>query len=265
MDPFFYLVILAGILAGASTSLLGVYIVGMKMPFIGTCISHAAITGIVFATLAGLTYTTAAGVVFSVLAAISLSAVKADKPCIDANLGLAIMLSLMLGLAFMGMGLMQDSRTELLGLLWGSILFVRQETIITVAIMATALVLFLVLFGKEMKTLLFSRSIAAATGVHENFVYCIFLALCGLILSVNLRIIGGLLIFCLITNPPAAAYQICSSYKSVVIVSVFFGVLSAVGGLFMSLQFNLPTGAAVVLTSTAIFILCAGYSRLTAR
>ena len=60
MDSFFYLVIFAGAIAGASTGLLGVYIVGMRMPFIGTCISHAAMVGTIFALLLGLNPTVGA-------------------------------------------------------------------------------------------------------------------------------------------------------------------------------------------------------------
>ena len=54
MDTFFYLIIFAGAIAGASTGLLGVYIVGMRMPFIGTCISHAAMAGTIFSCLLGI-------------------------------------------------------------------------------------------------------------------------------------------------------------------------------------------------------------------
>ncbi|HEX41226.1 MAG TPA: metal ABC transporter permease, partial [Phycisphaerales bacterium] len=53
MDSFFYLVMLAGVVAGGSTGLLGVYIVGMRMPFIGVCISHAAMAGAVYSILLG--------------------------------------------------------------------------------------------------------------------------------------------------------------------------------------------------------------------
>jgi len=94
--------------------------------------------------------------------------------------------------------------------------------------MSLVLAVFVIAFGKELKVLLFSRSIAAATGVHEGFVYCVFLALCGIILSVNLKIIGGLMIFSLITNPAAAAYQICRGYKSVVFTATLLGMFSAV-------------------------------------
>jgi len=53
MDSFFYLVMFAGAVAGASTGLLGVYIVGMRMPFIGICISHSAMAGTIYSILLG--------------------------------------------------------------------------------------------------------------------------------------------------------------------------------------------------------------------
>jgi manganese/iron transport system permease protein len=261
MDPFFYLIIFAGAVAGASTGLLGVYIVGMRMPFIGTCISHAAMAGTVFSCLLGINPLIGA-VAFSVASAMSMAAIPPEKSRLDTNVGLAVMFSLMLGLTFLGMGLMENSRSEMLGLLWGSILFVRKKSVIAITAIGLLLVLFSVLFNKEMKVLLFSRSIASATGVHEGLVYCLFLALCGITLSVNLQIIGGLMIFSLITNPAAAAYQICRGHKAVVITSVLFGVLSTTAGFFLSFYLDLPTGACIVIVSTLIFAVSALYGSI---
>ncbi|MDY0357736.1 MAG: metal ABC transporter permease, partial [Sedimentisphaerales bacterium] len=109
-----------------------------------------------------------------------------------------------------------------------------------------------------------SRTIASATGVHETFVYALFLGLCGIILAVNLPLVGGLMIFSLITNPAAAAYQICRGHRAVVIASTLFGVLSAVGGFIVSYYLNLPTGACIVLTSALVFALAALYRTATA-
>jgi manganese/iron transport system permease protein len=258
MDPFFYMIILAGALAGGTCGFLGVYIVGMRMPFIGTCISHAAMAGTVFAGLFGLP--PAAGAVsLAVLSAVSMSAIPPGKSRLDTNVGMAVLFSLLLGLTFLGIGLMEGSRSEMLGLLWGSILFVQKRSVLAIGLTAVCVVFFAFLFNKELKVLLFSRSIAAATGVHEGFVYSFFLALCGVSLSVNLPIIGGLMIFSLITNPAAAAYQICSGHRAVVIAAVLFGVLSATGGFLLSFYLNLPTGACIVLTSTLIFGISAFY------
>ena len=258
MDSFFYLIILAGAIAGASTGLLGVYIVGMRIPFIGTCISHAAMTGTIFAVIAGVNPVLGA-ILLSVITSASLAVIDPGKLRIDNNVSLAILFSLMLGLTFLGIGLMQDSRNEVLGLLWGSLLFVRKETVWSIGILALVLAVFCAVFNKELKAILFSRSIATTTGIHAGFVFTSFLILCGIILSVNLKAIGGLLIFSLITNPAAAAYQICRGHRAVVITSTLFGALSTVAGFMCSFYLDLPTGACIVILSTAIFAACAGY------
>ncbi|MFA5553876.1 MAG: metal ABC transporter permease [Phycisphaerae bacterium] len=261
MDPFFYLVILAGAIAGASTGLLGVYIVGMRMPFIGTCISHAAMAGSIFAVLLGQDPMTGA-IAASVLASLSLGANRPHKSRVETNVGLAIIFSLMLGLTFLGIGLIQDARTEVLGLMWGSILFVRKESVVVIAAMAIILIIFTMIFNKELKLLMFSRSIAAATGMHDTFVYCSFLVVCGLILAVNLKTIGGLMIFSLITNPAAAAYQVCRGHRAVVITATLLGAGTAVIGFLISFYLGLPTGACIVIVSTMAFGLAVIYRRL---
>lgn len=264
MDPYFYSILLAGVIAGASCGLLGVYIVGLRLPFVGVFVSHTAMAGTIYSYLLGLNPILGATSI-SALAAMSLAAIRPGRTRIDPNVALAILFSLMLGVTFLGIGLIQDSRTEILGLLWGSILFVRRENILVIAAAAGALALFAVLFNKEMKTLLFSRCIASATGVHETFVYSLFLALSGVILAVNLPLIGGLMIFSLISNPAAAAYQICRGHRAIVAASIGFGVLSTVGGFFISYFLNLPTGACIVLVSTLLFALSAGYRAFSGR
>ncbi len=264
MDPYFYSILLAGVIAGASCGLLGVYIVGLRLPFVGVFVSHTAMAGTIYSYLLGLNPILGATSI-SALAAMSLAAIRPGRTRIDPNVALAILFSLMLGVTFLGIGLIQDSRTEILGLLWGSILFVRRENILVIAAAAGALALFAVLFNKEMKTLLFSRCIASATGVHETFVYSLFLALSGVILAVNLPLIGGLMIFSLISNPAAAAYQICRGHRAIVTASIGFGVLSTVGGFFISYFLNLPTGACIVLVSTLLFALSAGYRAFSGR
>ena len=180
----------------------------------------------------------------------------------NANVALAIFFNLMLGITFLGIGLMHGSRSEVLGLLWGSLLFVRKSSVVIITIFGLVFVVFAVLFNKELKALLFSRTIASATGVHETFVYCLFLALCGLILAVNLPLVGGLMIFSLITCPAAAAYQICTGHRSVIIASTLFGMASAVIGFLVSYYLDLPTGACIVIVSATVFAVSASYRAL---
>jgi manganese/iron transport system permease protein len=256
MDSFFYLILIAGAVAGGSTGLLGVYIIGMRMPFIGTCLSHAAMAGAVYGSLLHLDPTWAA-IGVSVFTAGVLGCIPPETLKLETNTGQAIVFSTLLGLTFLGVGLIQDSRSETLSLLWGSLLFVRKETVILIAFLALGIVLFVLIYNKSLKAILFSRSIAAATGVPIGRVNVLFLILTGIIVSINLKAIGGLLIFSLMTNPAAAAYKLGRGFLSVVILSVAFGLLSAVGGFLFSFYANLPTGACIVLTSSALFAVSA--------
>ena len=268
IDSYFITVIIAGLIAGASTGMLGAFIIGLRMPFIGTCISHASMAGFIWGGLLSFNnpdlwpITTSLA---SIISALSLATIREDKTRLDKNVGLAIIFCFMLGITFLGIGLNQGSRTDMLGLLWGNILFVNTTRTITIAALAFLLFLFVILFNKEMKVLLFSRSIAAATGVHESFVYSIFLTLCGLVLAVNMPLIGGLMIFSLITCPAAAAYQVCKGYVPVVIASTCFGMLSTLVGFFISYYLNLPTGACIVIVSVAIFALSTLYKNIISR
>jgi manganese/iron transport system permease protein len=252
MDSFFYLILIAGAVAGGSTGLLGVYIIGMRMPFIGTCISHAAMAGAIYGSLLHLDPTCSAMVV-SVLTAGILGCIRPETLKLETNTGQAIVFSTLLGLTFLGIGLIQDSRNEALSLLWGNLLFVRNKTIIIMAILSFALIVFVSVFNKELKATLFSRSIAAATGVPVGRIVFLFLILTGIIVAVNLKAIGGLLIFSLITNPAAAAYQLGRGFRAVVILSVLLGLLSAAGGFLFSYYANLPTGACIALMSSVFF------------
>ena len=272
LDSYFYPVILAGVIAGASTGLLGAFIIGMRVPFIGTCISHASMAGFIYGGLLAFgsaklwpVTSTLGGVLSSVIAALSLASIREDKTRLDKNVGLAIIFCFMLGITFLGIGLNQSSRSDMLGLLWGNILFVNKTRTYVIGCLAVVLVLFLLFFQKEMKILLFSRSIAAATGVHESFVYCLFLTLSGVILAINLPLVGGLMIFSLITCPAAAAYQICKGYSSVIITSAFFGMISTLAGFLISFYLNLPTGACIVIVSVLIFVLATLYKTITGR
>ena len=256
MDPFFYLVVLAGAIAGGSCGLLGVYIVGLRLPFIGICISHTAMAGTIYAYLLGLNPTVAPAVV-STVAAMSLATIRPEKSRLDPNVALAILFSLMLGLTFLGVGLMQGSRRM--------IHCKVDDAVVVIGIAAVVFAAFAMGFNKELKALLFSRTMASATGVHETFVYTLFLGLCGVILAVNLPLVGGLMIFSLITNPAAAAYQVCRGHRAVAIASTLLGLLSAVGGFVVSYYLNLPTGACIVLASTVLFALAAGYKAVSGK
>jgi manganese/iron transport system permease protein len=258
IDPYFIPVITAGVMGGASTGLLGVYVVGMRIPLIGICMSHAAMAGSVFGYLLGWPQTVC-GIAAAVAASLIVSLLTQERLRINTDVALGIILSLTMGLAFLGIGLVSGPKTPVLGLIWGSLLFVGWRDVLVIAATSLALLLFIVLFSKEMKAILFSRELARASGIHEGFVWGLFLALCGATLTVNLNTVGGLMIYSLMVNPAVAALQVCRTYTLAVGAAAFFGSLSALGGFLVAHHFDLFTGACIVLFSSAVFAAAALY------
>ena len=263
-DSFFVPIVIAGLAGGASTGLLGVFVVGMRMPFVGVCISHAAMAGAVFGMLVGWPELPCALAAAGGATAI-LGVIPPGRARLDVNVAMGVLFPLMMGLTFLGIGLMSGPKTAMLGLLWGSLLFVSPDELIMIAAAGGALLLFSIVFAKEMRAILFSRFLAAATGVHQQLVYVMFLALCGLVVTVNLQTVGGLMIFALIANPAAAALQLARGYRALCVLAATLGGLSAIGGLLVAYVLDLPTGACIVLFSTALFLAAVLWRRLHER
>ncbi|MDI6906950.1 MAG: metal ABC transporter permease [Thermoanaerobacterales bacterium] len=242
--------LLAGLLGGAACSLVGVLVVGMHLSFIGVCISHAAFAGL--DPLAGT-------LVFSLAAAAAIGPL-ADRGEFNPDTSLGIVFTLMLGLAFLFMGLMPGPKTAALGLMWGSILAVTPSDLAVLAVGATLVTGTVILFFKEIQALLFNREVALAVGLPATWIFYALLFLTGVTVAAGLRPVGGLLVYSLILNPAAAAYQLTYDLRRLFALAAGFGVLSCWAGLALAYYANWPGGATIVVVSTLIFLLAAAFS-----
>ncbi len=244
----------AAILGGLVCGIVGVWVVMMNIPFVGVAMSHAAFAGAVTGLLLGVNPLLTAAAFC--LAASLLVGPVADRADIEPNVSLGIIFSLVLGFAFLVIGLMRGPRAGALGLIWGSILLVTGRDLVLMAVAAAAVLLFLGLFHKEILAVLYNREIARAVGIPERALFFAMLVLCGLSVTANLTTIGGLLVFSLVVNPPSAAYQLTYRLRTMYVLSALFGVLSCLVGLLVSWLTDAPAGAVIIITSSVVFGLC---------
>jgi manganese/iron transport system permease protein len=247
--------IISALLGGVACAIIGVFVVLLHMPFIGVCMSHAAFAGALLGLWLGFN-PLVGSFTFSLIAAAIIGPL-ADRGELNPETSLGVIFSLMLGLAFLFMGLMPGTKSGALELLWGSILTNTRSDIILLAIVAVLVVGLVVIFFKEIQATIFHRGIALAVGLPATVIMYGVLFLTGATVTVSLRSIGGLLIFSLILNPAAAAYQLTYNMKRMFLLAAFFGVLSGWVGLLLSYLFNIPSGATIVVISSVIFMLAA--------
>lgn len=242
---------MACVLCGASCSLLSVFIVLMKMPLIGVSMSHAAFAGAVLGMLFDFNpFLT--GLILCLLVAAVLGPFSDRTDMAPENV-LGILFSFLMGLAFLGMGILTRTKASALNLMWGSLLSLSSLDIFILMLITSVLVLFIFFFFKEIHSVLFNRKLAASSGVPERVIYYALLFLTGAVVSSNLTTVGGLLIFALLVQPGATALQLTYNLKHFFLISVASGIGACVLGLIVSYIFDLPSGASVVLMATTLF------------
>ncbi len=250
--------VLAGLCGGITCAVVGVFVVTMHLSFIGVCIAHAAFAGALLGVWAGFDPLLGA-LLFSVVAAAAIGPL-ADRGELNPDTSIGIVFSLMLGLAFLFMGLMPGARTEALNLFWGSILTVSHRDLIFLAVVAVVIIGLVAAFYKEIVAVVCHRQVAVAVGIPAALVFYGILLATGVTVTASLQSIGGLLVYSLILNPAAAAYQLTYSMKRMLLIASAFGILSCWAGLLASYLFDLPSGASIVIVSSVIFGLAVAFS-----
>lgn len=252
-EAFMQRALLATALSGVACSAIGVLVVTMRLSFIGVCISHAAFAGALVGLHLGISPLSSA-IVGSLLAAGALGPL-ADKGNLSPDTAIGVVFSASIALAFLLLALLPGPKSEALGWLWGSVLTVTTSNLWVLVIVVVSLVLLVVLFFKEIQAVVFHRELAAASGLPATAVFYGVLVCSGAAITASLGAIGGLLVFSMVINPAATAYQFTYSLRVLFLLSAAFAVLAGWIGLALSVVFNLPSGAMIVLVSAAALLI----------
>lgn len=250
--------LLAGFFGGIACSLIGVYVVTMSISLIGVAISHAAFAGALLGVWLGFNPLIGA-LIFSLTAAFIIGPI-ADKGELKPDTSIGIVFSLTMGLAFLFMGMVEGPKTAALDFLWGSILTVRNSDLWLLGAAAFFIMLIVIIFHRWFQAVTFNRDLALSTGIPAKAVFYCLLLMTGFVITVSLKSIGGLLIFNLIINPAASAFQITYDMKKMYLLASVFGVGSCWSGLIFSYILNAPSGATIVITSALVFLACTALS-----
>jgi len=98
---------------------------------------------------------------------------------------------------------------------------------------------------------------AQVVGLPVNALYLLLLSLIALTVVLSIKVVGIILVSALIVIPAAAAYQWSEDFLHMMLLSVLLGNLSTIAGLFLSYQLDTASGATMVLTATAVFLVSA--------
>jgi manganese/iron transport system permease protein/iron/zinc/copper transport system permease protein len=253
----------AAALCGALCGMMGVYIVLRRMSYIGHGLSHSVFGGAVVSYIIGINFFLGAGAWGFFSALLINATARRRKIGADAAIGIITTASFALGVALISR---QRSFTrDFEAALFGNILGVdRQDLqVITGVTVVVALALF---FGyKQLLFVTFDSDLAQVYGVRSGWIDAAFsLALAATIVA-SLNIVGATLIAASIVMPPATARLLTDSFGKMVILSTLIGMLGGILGMFASFEWDIASGASIVLILTATFAVTLLFATLRGR
>jgi len=168
---------------------------------------------------------------------------------------LAIILSGSLAVAVIIVSLGGAFNNSLFSYLFGSILSVTNEDVITIVIVGSISLLFLLLFSKELYFIAYDEEVAQTSGIKVKFLNFLLVSVVAIIIALSIRVVGSLLIGALMVIPTVAALQYRVGFRNTMLISLFFALFSVIFGMSLSYYYSLPSGATIVLSIIVIFII----------
>ncbi|TYF79868.1 zinc ABC transporter permease subunit ZnuB [Klebsiella quasipneumoniae] len=237
---------LAGIMLACAAGPLGSFVVWRRMSYFGDTLAHASLLGVAFGLLLDVNPFYAVIVVTLLLAAGLVWLEKRPHLAIDTLLGIMAHSALSLGLVVVS--LMSNIRVDLMAYLFGDLLAVTPEDLISIAIGVVVVLGILLWQWRNLLAMTVSPDLAFVDGVKLQRVKLL------LMLVTAMKFVGALIITSLLIIPAATARRFARTPEQMAGIAVIIGMIAVTGGLTFSAFYDTPAGPSVVLCAAVLFI-----------
>ncbi len=243
----------AGLLAAVACGIIGSYVVVKKMVSVSGAISHSSFGGIGIGYFAGISPVLGA-LFFTVASALGMGLViKRTKLPEDTAIGILWAMGMALGIIFIG--LTPGYAPDLFSYLFGNILTVPFSDLIMMIVLDFVIITVVSLLYKEFLTISFDEEFGTVIGIPAERLYLVLLCLVALTVVVLIRVVGIILVIALLTIPAAIARQFTHNLFKMMLLSVLFGAILTFGGLWLSYEFDVASGATIILLSGTVLLI----------
>ena len=244
--------LITSVIVGVVSGVIGSFIILRGMSLMGDAISHAVLPGVAVSYMLGGSYMIGASI-FGIMAAGLIGFVtQKSKLKNDTAIGIVFSSFLALGIILISFA---ESSTDLYHILFGNVLAVRLSDMYTTLAVAVAVILFVVLFYKELLVSSFDPVMAQAYGLKVQVIHYALMFFLTLVAVSSLQTVGTILVVAMLVTPAATAYLLTDKLSTMILIASSLGAISAVIGLFFSYSYNLASGATIVLTTVVFFII----------
>lgn len=241
---FMRLALVVAVSAGASLSVIGVYLVTQRIVFLGLVLANAATAGAAVAQLIG-SSPEIASVGAALGTALALGALPPPRRVANESImGWAYAAASSGTVLILSRAAAADADT--LHLLFGNLLAVSVGHAIALVVIALATGVIHVLFMRRFLLVTFDPEAAHVAGVKTRRWTLLLNLLVGGVAAAAVHEVGALLTFALLTLPAMSALLLTTSVRATFAVAAFLGTTLACLALAASFYADLPAGPAAV-------------------
>ena len=251
---FFQHALLGSLFASIACGIIGTYIVTRRLVFISGGITHASFGGIGIGLYTGFSPLFSAAI-FSVLSAFGVDWLSKRKDMREDS-AIAVFWTFGMAIGIIFSFLSPAFAPDLSAFLFGNILTITATDIWLLAGLSVLLTVFFTCFLNPIIYIAFDREYARSQRIPVTFFEYTLMMFIALTIVACLRMIGIVLVISLLTFPQMTANLFTHSFKKIIWLSIGIGYVGCLGGLYLSYQLQVPSGAAIIFFSILVYALC---------
>ena len=250
--PFMQNAFWIALIVAPPCALLSCFLVLKGWALMGDAVSHAVLPGIVLAYMAGLPLLLGAFV--AGLSTALLTGWIADNSRVKRDTVMGVVFSAMFAL---GTVLFVAFPTDLHldHILFGNMLGVGREDILTALAIAGPVTLVLVLKWRDLMLHAFDPAQAQVSGLRTNVLHYGLLAILSLTIVATLSSVGLILAIGLLIAPGAIAFLLARSFGAMLVTATLVCLFAMLAGVWASFHLDSAPAPTIVLILTALFLL----------
>jgi manganese/iron transport system permease protein len=244
--------IIIAILLGILCATTGSYLIVQRMGLLGDVIAHAVLPGLAIAFYFGIDIFVGAFISGTISTVVTAWIQSQSRIKVDA--AMALVFSGFLALGIMLITLLK-SKLDLHSFLFGDILGVTTNDVLKTLTITVFVLFFIRIFYKELLFYTFNSLSAQAIGLPVNLINFGLISIITLTIIASMQAVGVVLVVSLLIGPGVTAYLLVKELHQMMILGSVFGIISSVTGMYISYYTNVPSGSAIVLVVTSLFLL----------
>ncbi|MDX2097894.1 MAG: metal ABC transporter permease [Leptolyngbyaceae cyanobacterium bins.59] len=246
--------VVIAVLVGLICAVVGSYLMVQRLALLGDAISHSVLPGLAIAFMIGANIFIGAFIA-GVISTMTITWIRTRSPIKeDAAMGIVFSAFFALGITLITR-IQKDNKLDLNHFLFGNILSVTPREVLDTALIAAIVLSVVFLLYKELLFYTFDPLGAEAAGLPVNLLNFGLMILIALTIVASMKAVGVILVLSLLITPAATAYLLVGQLHWMMVVGATLAVTASISGMYLSYFYNLPSGPAIVLVASGLFLL----------